>query len=267
MTSVPRLLTRVGLPLLGAAFVALSIAERVRPLRPRVAHDRGVRRLARNASLAASSGAAMGLAVYPLLFEIARRASASGVGLLALLPNATPPLAREALAIVLLDYSMYLWHRANHRVPLLWRFHRVHHADGTLDASTAFRFHAGEVALSVLYRAPVVALLGVAPATLAWFEILLQLVTELQHANLRMNARFERVVNVALVTPRMHTVHHSQLAAETDSNWSVIFSWWDRIHRTMRRRATDVAIGLPGHPEAGERTLVELLFMPLRSDA
>lgn len=262
-----QLLTRVGLPLLGAAFVALSIAERVRPLRARVANDRGARRLARNALLAASSGAVMGLAVYPLLFEVARRASASGFGLLALLPRATPPLVQDAIAFVALDYSMYLWHRANHRMPLLWRFHRVHHADGVLDASTAFRFHAGEVALSVLYRAPVVAVIGVAPATLAWFEIALQLVTELEHANLRLPAGFERAVNAVLVTPRMHSVHHSQVQAETDSNWSVIFSWWDRLHRTMRSRATDVAIGLPGHPDAAEQTLLELLASPLRSQA
>jgi sterol desaturase/sphingolipid hydroxylase (fatty acid hydroxylase superfamily) len=265
MTSVPRFLMRVGLPLLGAAFVALSIAERAWPLRARRPRERGAHRLARNAALAASSGAATGLIVYPVLFAVADHASAKGVGLLALLPRATPPLARAALAFVALDYSMYLWHRANHRVPLLWRFHRVHHADGVLDASTAFRFHVGEIALSILYRAPVILLIGVAPKALAWFEIALELMTEMQHANVRVPARVERVVNAVLVTPRMHGVHHSRVARETESNWSVIFSLWDRVHRTMQPRASDVTIGLPGHPEAAEDTIAELFAMPFRS--
>ena len=267
-----RIMARIGLPLLAGAFVALVIAERVRPLRGgdgRGARGRdgaGGRRLARNAALAASSGVVTALVVYPALFAVARTSSARGIGLLGLLPESTPAIARVGIAVLALDYSMYLWHRANHAAPLLWRFHRVHHADGALDASTAFRFHAGEVLMSVAYRAPVVALLGVSAELLAAFEIALELATQFQHADVKLPERLERALDAVLVTPSMHGTHHSDVASETDSNWSVIFSFWDRLHGTYRRRPREapIAIGLPGHREAAARGLGALFTMPFR---
>lgn len=269
-----RIMARVGLPLLAGAFVALVIAEHMRPLRGGDARgERGragarARRLARNAALAASSGAVTALVVYPALFAVARTSSARGFGLLGLLPERTPAIARVGIAVLALDYSMYLWHRANHAAPLLWRFHRVHHADAALDTSTAFRFHAGEVLMSVAYRAPVVALLGVSAELFAAFEIALELATELQHADVKLPARLERALDALLVTPSMHGTHHSDVASETDSNWSVIFSFWDRLHGTYRRRRrpgeSPIAIGLPGQREAAARGLGALFTMPFR---
>ena len=145
-----------------------------------------------------------------------------------------PAWPRAALAVLLLDAWTYAWHRLNHRVPFFWRFHRWHHADRAMDATTASRFHTGEIVLSSLLRLPVLLLLGCGIEELALYELLLFAVVQFHHANIALPAGLDRALRLLIVTPSLHKVHHSVVRAECDSNYSSLFSWWDRLFRTWR---------------------------------
>lgn len=153
-------------------------------------------------------------------------------GLLHFLP--LPPAGRGILALLTLDLWTYSWHRLNHRVPFLWRFHRLHHSDRTMDVTTASRFHLGEIALSSLLRAPLLASLGARLDELAVYETLLFAVVQFHHANIGLPDWLDRALRCIIVTPHLHKVHHSVVRAEADSNYSSLFSWWDRLFRTFR---------------------------------
>lgn len=145
------------------------------------------------------------------------------------------PLTIEVLlAVVLIDLWMYAWHRANHSIPLLWRFHRVHHSDRELDSTSAFRFHTGEVVLSAVFRLALIPLLSIQLWQLLLYELLMLPVILLHHSNINMPARLDRALRSIIVTPWMHWVHHSSYRPETDSNFSTIFSFWDRLFSTFR---------------------------------
>ncbi|QLZ70529.1 sterol desaturase family protein [Legionella sp. PC1000] len=165
---------------------------------------------------------------------------------------------------LLLDLSFYYWHIANHKIPFLWRFHNVHHIDPDLDVSTGFRFHPGEVALSTFFRAIQVALIGVSASTFVIYEVLFQMGTFFHHSNLRLPLRLERVLNLIFVTPRMHGIHHSNFRKETDSNYSVVFSVWDRLHRTIGLGIPqqEIDIGVPGYTKKRDNYLKQVLILP-----
>lgn len=155
------------------------------------------------------------------------------VGLLNLVPLAT--CFRVGLALILLDGWMYLWHRANHLVPLLWRFHRMHHSDRNMDVTTATRFHLGEQVLSSLLRLGLIPLLGIQIWNLVVYDTLVLCVIMLHHADISLY-RWDRWLRCLIVTPDMHKVHHSDWQPETDSNFSTVLSVWDRIAMTFRMR-------------------------------
>ena len=135
------------------------------------------------------------------------------------------PTGIEAtLALLLCDGWMYLWHRANHRIPFLWRFHSVHHSDRELDATSAFRFHMGEVVMAAFLRLGVITVVGVGIGQVILYEVVLLPVILLHHSNLSLPEGLDRWLRVLIVTPRMHHVHHSPIRAETDSNYSSVFS-------------------------------------------
>ncbi|HET7341734.1 MAG TPA: sterol desaturase family protein, partial [Methylomirabilota bacterium] len=142
----------------------------------------------------------------------------------------------------------------------------VHHTDLDLDVSTAFRFHVGELLLSVVWRSAQILAIGVSPALALGYEAALQAATAFHHSNWRLPPRLERALNLVLVTPRMHGIHHSVVEAETNSNWSVIFSWWDRAHRTLRLGVPDetLHIGLPAWRDPRELGVGRLLALPFR---
>jgi len=154
------------------------------------------------------------------------------------------------LSVLALDFTFYLWHRANHRLPFLWRFHRVHHADPDLDTSSAFRFHCGEVALSSFFRFLQIFLIGVTPAVLAGYEIVFQIATFFHHSNSRLPVPVEAFLARAIVTPRIHGLHHSVRPEENHSNFSVVFSFWDRWCNSWNAPFPErpVVIGLPDEP-------------------
>lgn len=150
------------------------------------------------------------------------------------------------LAIILLDLWQYWWHRLNHVLPFLWRFHRVHHADRQLDASSGVRFHPGEIFLSSMARLFVIPLLGIQLEHLLSYEIIMMSIVFFHHSNIKLNESIDRVLRLIIVTPHMHRLHHSDKPAETDSNYGNIFSAWDRIFQsyTMRSIADKFAFGL-----------------------
>jgi sterol desaturase/sphingolipid hydroxylase (fatty acid hydroxylase superfamily) len=168
-----------------------------------------------------------------------------------------------ALDLLLLDLWIYWWHRANHELPLLWRFHEVHHRDEFLDVTTAVRFHFGEVVLSALVRACVIFILAVPLANVIVFETLLLLGAIFHHSNLRLPPVFERALAMIIVTPSIHWVHHHAVRRDTDSNYSTILSLWDRLFRSRSAtaRTPEMPIGVEGRHDEG---LPKLLFMPFR---
>jgi sterol desaturase/sphingolipid hydroxylase (fatty acid hydroxylase superfamily) len=166
------------------------------------------------------------------------------------------------LDLVILDGLIYGWHRANHVVPFLWRFHSVHHLDRVLDTTTALRFHFGEVALSALARAVVVLALAVPLVSVVVFETVLLIATIFHHSNLRLPPALERALSRAIVTPSIHWVHHHRTRADTDSNYSTVLSIWDPLFRSRSptRRTPDLEIGVEGREELPVLGLVAAPF-------
>jgi sterol desaturase/sphingolipid hydroxylase (fatty acid hydroxylase superfamily) len=244
------------------AFALLFALERAFPLR--VAKRALPARLRVNLVLGLLALATAAVLVRPAATAVMDGASHNGFGLLALVP--LPPLAEAVVAFLLLDLTFYYWHRANHRWSFLWRFHNVHHVDPDLDVSTAYRFHFAEIGFSAAFRAVQVALIGGAPWMFVVYELAFQLNTLFQHSNARLPVGVERWLCLLLVTPRMHGIHHSQLRAETDSNWSSVLSCWDRLHGTLRLDVPQAAIeiGVPGYARPEDNRWPALLAMPFR---
>jgi sterol desaturase/sphingolipid hydroxylase (fatty acid hydroxylase superfamily) len=147
-----------------------------------------------------------------------------------------PPWAELIAALLLLDAWMYVWHRANHTVPFLWRFHRMHHSDPAVDVTTALRFHAGEIAISSALRLALIPLLGLHLWHVVLYETILLPVIAFHHSNVAVPEAWDRRLRAVIVSPNMHRVHHSDWQPETDSNFASIFSWWDRLGRSIRLR-------------------------------
>ncbi|MBI2433024.1 MAG: sterol desaturase family protein [Candidatus Hydrogenedentes bacterium] len=217
----------------------------------------------KNLALGLFNAGLVALLFAGFLVTVAAAAEHRGFGLLRWL-NAPPWLAWP-LAIVVFDFWQYVWHRLNHRVPFLWRFHKVHHSDVELDASTALRFHTGEIVLSTLLRMVVVPLLGITIAQVAVYETILMPIILLHHSNVRMPRRLDNVLRWIIVTPYMHWVHHSDQKPETDSNYSSIFSVWDRLFKSFRFREEprEIQFGL-GLREEEWRPLRGFLALPFR---
>ncbi|MBP0443828.1 sterol desaturase family protein [Roseomonas sp. SSH11] len=248
---------------LGLAAGAIFLAERRAPLRRRGQAEPA--RTLRNLAMGALSMAVVAAVEGPVTRRLARHAEGRRRGLAQCLP--LPAWARDAAAFLLMDYTIYLWHVLTHKVPALWRLHLVHHIDLDLDASTALRFHAVDMLVSVPWRAAQVALLGVSPRALRAWQGFFFLSVLFHHSNLRLPARLERVLALVLTTPRMHGIHHSTVREETDSNWSSGLSFWDRLHGTFRLDVAqrDLRIGVPAYRDPAETALRPSLAMPFRA--
>lgn len=167
-----------------------------------------------------------------------------------------PTWAAVAAGIVLLDLVIYLQHVVFHAVPALWRLHRMHHADLDIDATTGARFHPIEIVLSMLIKFAAIAALGVPPAAVVLFEVLLNATSMFNHGNVRIPARIEPVLRWLVVTPDMHRVHHSIERDETNSNFGFNLSLWDRLFGTYRAQPRAgheaMGIGIPDFRDAAE---------------
>ncbi len=241
---------------------SMLVAERFAPLRRAV--ESRFRRIVRNLSTGGVSLALMSLVQAPLLQPVAAWIVRDRVGLLNLVQ--WPRWLETLLAVVLLDYTLWWWHWANHRIPFFWRFHLVHHVDRDLDFSTALRFHFGELALSIPIRAAQMIVIGVDPQTLWLWQTILFASILFHHSNVRLPVPFERFLVRLIVTPRMHGIHHSDRLDETNSNWSSLLSAWDFLHRTMRFDVPQerIVIGVPAYHDPRDVTLGKILLLPFR---
>ena len=248
--------------IVGTVVALLFLVERLAPLRtPRAVM---VGRLLINAVISVMAFGVAVVLVRPAAMATLEWASVERLGLLALAPSSAP--LQFVLAVLAMDLTFYWWHVANHRIPFLWRFHHVHHIDPDLDVTTAFRFHPGEMALSTAFRVVQVSVIGLSAPMFAAYELAFQANTAFHHSNVRLPIRLERVLNLVLVTPRMHGIHHSQVRDETNSNYSVVFSWWDRLHRTIGLNIPQsaITIGVPAYGSDDNR-LGQALLLPFRN--
>jgi sterol desaturase/sphingolipid hydroxylase (fatty acid hydroxylase superfamily) len=247
---------------LGGFALLLFLLERCFPLRRPKRPLAG--RLLVNLGFAGLAFVTVLLSVRPAALAMLGWTERSGFGLLQL--PVVPDAVRAILAFLLLDLSFYWWHRANHRLALLWRFHSVHHIDPDLDVSTALRFHCVELAFSSAFRVVQIGLIAPSPWAYAAYELIFQTNTLFHHSNTRLPIRAERLLNRVLVTPRMHGIHHSQVRAETSANYASVFPWWDRLHRTLRLNIPQSAIeiGIPAYTRKQDNHPWHALVMPFR---
>src|SRR5438309_8446305 len=251
-----------GRPLLAGIFIALLLLQWLFPLRRQ--HFAVFRRLIRNWILSIPGFAVVRFAMLPVPIAAAMWAQNRHVGLLNWL--SLPTLAVWIATFLLMDYAYWWWHWANHMIPLFWRFHNVHHTDLDLDVSTAARFHFGEMFFSIGFLSVTVMIFGITPIMLMIFFITLEASILFHHSNWRLPIKLERILNLVIVTPRMHGIHHSIVQRETNSNWGTIFCLWDKLHRTLRRDIPQdaITVGVAAYREEHELTLGKLFALPFR---
>lgn len=231
------------------------------------------RRWMTNLSMVVISSVALRF-VFPLAaVGTALWAQSVGVGLFNVI--AVPALVAGVVAFVVLDFAVWLEHVASHRIPLLWRVHRMHHADTGFDVTTALRFHPLEIVLSMVWKAAIIVALGAPVLAVLVFEIVLNGMAMFNHSNLRLPLGLDRWLRRVVVTPDMHRVHHSSIRRETDSNYGFNLSLWDRlfgVYVDQPKLGHDgMEIGLrewrDGREAAGLRWMLLLPFRALRSPA
>lgn len=255
------------LAVFGGVLAAMLIWEELAPRR-RAAAGRGLRRL-NNAALLIVGTAALRLALPLLATGAALWAQAHGLGLLNLVP--VPAFAAVPAAVIMLDFGIYWQHRLLHAVPLLWRLHRVHHADPEFDVTTALRFHPIELAVSLLFKCALVAAIGAPPLAVLLFEIILNAAAMFSHGNVGLPGWLERSAAQIIITPDLHRVHHSLQPAEQAHNFGFCLALWDRALGTWQAQPqaghAAMAIGRPGFRSAHDQRLDKLLMQPLRSES
>jgi sterol desaturase/sphingolipid hydroxylase (fatty acid hydroxylase superfamily) len=257
---LPPLLDWVGNPAVAALVLVLLFLQWRFPLRSQ--HFGILRRLIRNYVVSVPGFVIVRFAMLPAPLAVAAWAQGRHLGLLNWL--GLHGWIASLVAFVLMDYAYWWWHWANHKVPLFWRFHNVHHTDLDMDVTTAARFHFGEMFFSTGFLSLTLLVLGVAPLTFAVFFIVFEAATCFHHSNWRLPIDLERILNLVLVTPRMHGIHHSIVERETSSNWGTIFYWWDKLHGTLRRDVPQdaITIGVAAYRDEHELTLGKLLALP-----
>lgn len=247
--------------------LALMVWELISPRR-----RREIPRLVRwtnNLALVVIDTAVLRLAFPLLAVALALWAEESGWGLFNLF--GAPLWLAVPLSVLLLDLAIYGQHVLFHKVPLLWRLHRVHHADLEFDVTTGLRFHPGEIVLSMLIKLALVAALGAPALAVLLFEVLLNATSMFNHSNIRLPLGLDRVLRLIVVTPDMHRVHHSILRHETDSNYGFNLPWWDRLFGTYRAQPEAghdaMTIGIGQFRTPRDLWLDRMLLQPFRAMA
>lgn len=254
----------------GGAFAgvlaAMALWELLAPRRP-LAVGRG-RRWPANLGIVAIDTLIVRMVAPMGAVGMALAAEAHGWGLFHYLD--APPWLAIVAAVILLDAAIYLQHVVFHAVPVLWRLHRMHHADLAIDVTTGLRFHPVEILLSLGIKLAVVAALGAPPAAVLVFEVLLNATSMFNHGNVRIPQRIDRALRWLVVTPDMHRVHHSIVVRETNSNFGFNLPWWDRVFGTYRAQPEAgherMTIGIDQFRDPRELRLDRLLTQPFRED-
>jgi sterol desaturase/sphingolipid hydroxylase (fatty acid hydroxylase superfamily) len=249
-----------GTPILAGIFIILFFLEKKFQLRKRVQSQ--WKRIFINFIVSIPAFALLRILFIPEIVWLAIKNQQWHLGLNYL--YTIPVWIQFIISFLLLDYSNYIWHIILHKLPLMWRFHLVHHTDLDLDITTAFRFHFGEMIASVFFRGAIIVLIGVLPLMALIYEITFEAATQFHHSNMKLPFHFEKALNKIFVTPRMHGIHHSMIKRETDSNYSIIFSFWDRIHKTIRLNIhqNEIVTGVPSYADEKELTIGNLLKLP-----
>lgn len=251
----------------GAVFIVMAVWEMIGP--------RCVRVIGRGARWPGNLGVvALDVALVRVVFPttaigFALIAEARGWGLFNVV--ALPPWIGVVAAVAVLDLAIYFQHVLFHAVPVLWRLHRMHHADLEFDVTTGLRFHPIEILLSMLIKFSVIAAIGAPALAVLIFEVLLNATSMFNHSNVRIPLAFDRVLRWIVVTPDMYRVHHSIVRRETNSNFGFNLSWWDRIFGTYRTQPSagydGMIIGIEQFREPRELRLDHMLTQPFREDA
>ncbi|HIJ89640.1 MAG: sterol desaturase family protein [Desulfobulbaceae bacterium] len=175
-----------------------------------------------------------------------------------------PEWFKIVAGILILDFSIYLWHLLTHALPFLWRFHRVHHSDLNMDVTTGNRFHLGEFLFTGLIRLAVVYTFGIGLTAYILFEIFVNLSVQFHHSSIKVAPWFERLWALLFVPPFLHRIHHSVKIRERDSNYGVTFSIWDRMLGTLTTGVVQegIVIGIGSHREIGQLGFWRLLVLP-----
>jgi sterol desaturase/sphingolipid hydroxylase (fatty acid hydroxylase superfamily) len=236
----------------------LLVAQRRSPAR--IPREPGAARLVRNGVLDGLALAATGLIETPIVMRVAVIADRRGWGLLPRMK--LPALARTLVTIGLLDYAMYAWHSALHRIPVLWRLHLVHHADRDLDVTTALRIHIVENLVSVIVRIAQVVGIGATRADFALWQRLFASCVLFEHANIRLPDVIERIVSRVIVTPRLHAIHHLARRDAQLGNCSSGLVLWDMLHGTLRDGDPAQTVGVPYYDRPSDVTLPRMLALP-----
>lgn len=256
--------------LLAFAAIFLSMAA-FELLSPRLERDEMLgalkaRRWLTNISILVLSSLALRV-VFPLAaVGTALWAADNGYGLFHLLD--TPPWIAGILAFVILDFAVWLEHVLSHKIPLLWRIHRMHHADTGFDLTTALRFHPLEIVLSMFWKALIILCLGPPAVAVLIFEIVLNGTAMFNHSNAKLPLGLDRLLRRVLVTPDMHRVHHSSYKNETDSNYGFNFPYWDYLFRTYcaqpRLGHQEMEIGLKSYRDRSPTRFFWSLILPFK---
>ncbi len=146
-----------------------------------------------------------------------------------------PTWLKVLLSFIIIDIFLYWWHRSNHLLPFLWFFHKYHHADTKMNSTTAVRFHSGELLLSFVAKVVFFPIIGITLNGLLLHGLILFPVIVLHHSSIKINARIDAVIRLCIVSPHMHRIHHSIIKSETDSNYSSIFPFWDKLFKTYTK--------------------------------
>ncbi len=252
-------------------FASLMLWEWVAPRRA-LTVGRGLR-WPGNLGILAIDIVAVRLLVPTAVVGAALIASSRGWGLFNLVGLPTHGLGYWAailIGVITLDLVIYIQHVVFHHVPLLWRLHRMHHADLDIDVTTGVRFHPLEILLSLAIKIAAVMALGVPAIAVLIFEVLLNVTSMFNHSNVALSPWIEPIARWVVVTPQMHQVHHSIERDETDSNFGFNLPWWDRLFGTYRDRPAagedGLTVGLPVFRDVGELRIGRLLTQPFRDD-
>ncbi len=258
------LATRLGL-LLGF-FLLFALLEHLRPHRLRVLSRK--KRWSGNIGLFLFDVVVVGLPLNGLIFAILWWVQQNQIGLMNALPM--PAVVQVILGVLALDALMYFQHRLSHAQPLLWRLHRVHHADTEMDVTTANRVHPLESLWIAFLRVLLAVILGIPVVAVVMYLVALNIFSLFNHVNLHLPDQVDRVLRWIMVTPAMHETHHSAHIQDFDRNFAFVFSFWDRIFRTYKPATHQVMgqteLGLGEFRGSDEARLLRLLTMPFRND-
>ena len=251
---------------LAGAVILMLLAESISPLVPLLPGSRRAHHALRNVSIALCTSL-FAVSGNFFLVGVAAWTQVHQVGLMNLFE--TPWLLRFAVALAGLDFFEWVRHRMHHRVPLLWRLHRVHHTDPHVDSTTALRGHPLESLIAYSYFSLLVLLLGIDPLALALRSLVAAVALAWHHAGFRLPATLDRIISYVTPTPRTHRMHHSRDIQFTDSNFGTLFTWWDRMLGTFTPgdHHEPGQTGLEGFDSVEAQSLVGVLTSPLREPA